>query len=271
MLTTTSHNLDGFRLPAAPRPAIPLGGLSSRTTGLADGRCRNNLLRALSPRTLADLRPRLERVSLKRRQILHERGVPVFHAYFIERGMASMLSRAGDSAMLEIATLGCSDFVGMPLVLGTGRAPHRCVVQVPGEALRISAEELTRAMDELPELRVLLLGYVQAAIVQMAQLAVCNSRHPLQQRLARWLLVAQEQLGEHEIPLTHQNLSRSLGVRRAGITTALGQLEAAGLLRGGRGRLEILDRAGLEEQACICHRFIRVERQRITCEAVHVP
>jgi CRP-like cAMP-binding protein len=108
-------------------------------------------------------------------------------------------------------------------------------------------------------------------MVHTAQLAVCNSRHSLQQRLARWLLVAQDQLGQDEIPLTHQCLSRSLGVRRAGITTAMGQLEAAGLLQGGRGRLRILDREGLEAQSCECHRAIRAERQRITCEAAPEP
>lgn len=261
MLVTPSRpsatGLPGFGAGVALRPAV-----RSRT----EPGIRNGLLRALSDEALEELRPCLERVPLRRRQVLAERNVPLTHAYFIERGTASLLSRGGDGAALECGTLGRFDFVGLPLVLGTGRTPHRCIVQVPGEALRIGAADLARAMGEIPVLQAVLLRYVQATLVEAAQLAVCNSSHTLRQRLARWLLVAHDRLGGDEIPLTHQCASRALAVRRAGVTTALGAMEEAGLLHRGRGRLLVQDRAGLEAQACDCYRTIRSEHQRIACD-----
>ncbi|WP_230530886.1 Crp/Fnr family transcriptional regulator [Microvirga roseola] len=235
------------------------------------GVIRNGILQALPAEALDELAPYMQRVPLKRRQVLHERNLPVTHAYFIERGLASLLARAGDQCMLEVGTLGCQDFAGMPVVLGTSRTPHRCVVQVSGEALRIAADDLHQAMNDVPALRQLLLGYVQASTVQSAQLVVCNTRHTLRQRLARWLLFAHDRVEGNEIALTHQFLGRALGVRRAGVTTAMGRLEEAGLLHRGRGRIVILDRAGLEAEACECYRAIRSEHGRIVCDEIAEP
>lgn len=233
----------------------------------SDAPVRNDLLGALPAEELARLRPRLERVALKRRQALQERNVPMSHAFFIEKGAASLLSRSGDGAFaLEVGMLGRKDVAGIPIVLGTARSPHRCVVQTPGEALRIRADDLRQAMDEMPALRQLLLGYVQAALVQSAQLVVCNARHPLGERIARWLLVAHDRLDGNEICITHQAIGRALGVRRAGVTTAMGRMEEAGLLRRKRGCVVVLDQAGLEEAACDCYRIIRAEHQRLVCD-----
>lgn len=246
------------------------GGMASLHPALrrgADREVRNRLLRALPEDAMRDLQPLLERVPLKRRLVLYERNVPLTHAYFIERGGASLLSRAGDGSMLECGSLGSFDLAGLPLVLGTGRTPHRCVVQVPGEALRIRADDLAQAMSDIPALRTILLHYVQAAMVESAQLAICNSSHTLRQRLARWLLVAHDRLGGAEIPLTHLCASRALCVRRAGVTTALGEMEDAGILRRGRGKLLIANREGLEAQSCDCYRTIRAEHRRIACDA----
>jgi CRP-like cAMP-binding protein len=164
--------------------------------------------------------------------------------------------------MVEIRTLGSKDFIGVPIVLGTGRSPHRCVVQIAGKALRITANDLLNAIERWPELRRLLLAYVQAALVHSAQLVACNTRHSLSQRLARWLLIANDELQSSEIVLTHDSLSRALGVRRAGVTTAIGDMEDAGLIRRGRGRIEIINRGGLEEACCGCYRTIRSEHER---------
>lgn len=229
---------------------------------------RNTLLAALSHDELATLRPHLERVPLRRRQVLHERNGAVSHAYFIERGTVSLLSRAVGRDSLEVGSLGQDDLLGVSVVLGTARAPHRCVVQVPGEALRIRAEDLQRAMFGNSTLHSLLLAQVQSTLVQSAQLAVCNTYHSLNERLARSLLTTLDHLISDEIPLTHRSLSQSLGVRRAGVTTALGAMEAAALLRRGRGRLRILDRQRLEQVACECHRIINSERKRLVCEVV---
>lgn len=224
---------------------------------------RNALLSALDASELRELSRHLEPVPLRPRQVLQERNLPVTHAYFVERGIASLLSRAGERGSLEVGIVGVQGFVGLPVVLGTLRSPHRCVVQVGGEALRIGTEPLQRAMSDIPRLRALLLGYVQAVMVQSAQLVVCNTRHSLSERLARSLLLAHDRLGGNEVPLTHQSLSRLLGVRRAGVTTAVGQMERAGLIRRGRGRLVISDVQGLQHASCECYRAINAEHDRI--------
>ncbi len=205
---------------------------------------------------------------LRRRQVLHELNAPVVHVYFIERGTASLLCRVAGHESVEVGALGRGDLVGVSAVLGTARAPHRCVVQVPGEALRIRTEDLQRALVSRPALRSLLLAHVQATLFESARLMLCNTHHSLDERLARSLLRALDDLDGDEIPLTHRALSQSLSVRRAGVTTALGDMEAAGFIRRGRGRLRVLDRGGLERVACECHRSIRVERRRLVCEAV---
>jgi CRP-like cAMP-binding protein len=212
---------------------------------------------------LRELSRHLEPVPLKQRQVLQERNFPVTHAYFVERGIASLLSRAGERGSVEVGIVGAQDFVGLPIVLGTLRSPHRCVVQVGGEALRIGTESLQRAMSDIPRLRAILLGYVQAAMVQSAQLVVCNTRHSLNERLARSLLLTHDRLGGNEVPLTHQCLSRLLGVRRAGVTTAIGAMERSGLIRRGRGRLVLSDVQGLQHASWECYRAIKAEHDRI--------
>lgn len=232
---------------------------------------RSGLLNALPVHALEELQPYLEPVVLKRRQVLHERNLPITHAYFIESGLASLLARAGDQSTLEVGTLGHMDFVGVPLVLGAARTPFRCVVQVPGKALRIRADDLHRVLNAIPALNQLLLRYIQATTVQSTQLVVCTTRHSLKQRLARWLLFAHDRIGGNELPVTHQFLGRALGCRRAGVTTAMGRMEETGLLHRGRGRLVILDRAGLEAEACDCYRTLRAENSRIACDEVPAP
>lgn len=233
-----------------------------------DSPVRNELLAALSADARERLGRYLERTPLRRRQILHERNVPITYAYFIEEGAASLLSRSGGSReSVEVGNLGRKDFIGLPILLGTGRSPHRCVVQAPGEALRIKACDLQRALQDLPDLQQILFGYVQVAMVQSAQLALCNAKHSLRQRLARWLLESHDLCGGQAINVTHQCLSRAIGVRRAGITTALGDLEGLGIVARGRGEVIILNRSALENESCECYRAIRAEHQRVLpCE-----
>jgi CRP-like cAMP-binding protein len=247
------------RLPGpAPDRLARVGGLRPA------GEPRNALLANLPAGELERVRPHLERVPAAARQILQERNFPVSHAYFLERGAASVMSRIGSGGgLLEVLTVGHQDFVGIPIVLGTSRSPHRCIVQIPGEALRIPAEDLKSLMNTCPALRQRLLAYVQVAMVQSAQLVVCNARHSLRERVARWLLVAGERIEGDVIALTHHALGRALGVRRAGITTTIGAMEEAGLLRRERGRIRLVDRDGLEAQACDCHRVIRAEHRRL--------
>jgi len=223
----------------------------------------NHFLSALPAEDLALLTSWLEPVPLQKRQILQERNVPVLNAYFIEDGAASLLSRSSDKGTIEVCMVGRKGFVGVPIALGTMRSPHRCIVQVPGRALRISAPDLRKAMAQSTALQRILLGYVQAVLVQSSQLIVCNTRHTLGERLARWLLVLHDRLDRQTLPLTHDLLSRALGVRRASVTVALGRLEEAGLVQCRRGEVTILDRPGLEGAACECHRVVKAEHDRV--------
>lgn len=217
----------------------------------------NDLIAHLSPQSRRLLLERCDSIHLSARQVLQERGLPLQYAYFIESGGASLTTRAGDCPPVEIHTLGKKDFVGVPLVLGMRVSPHRCTVHIPGTALRIETEALIGLIKTDNEIEKLLLRYVQATLLHSSQLVACNSRHSLPQRLARWLLVARDRIGDNEVALTHKCMAQALGVRRAGITTAVGDMEANGLIRRSRGRIMIVDEAGLEEASCNCYRVIR--------------
>lgn len=236
-----------------------------RAAGSAAWACDNGLLQALPAQAMERLQPLLQRVTLHPRQVLYERNMPIGHAYFIERGAAALHTRIPGRGMLELGLLGRDDFVGIPLVLAARRSPHRCVVQVAGTALRIDAPRLAHALEGIDGLRGVLLRYVQARMLEMAQLAACNTTHSLQQRLARYLLIGQERLDTDELPLTHLALSRALGVRRAGVTTTIGRMEEIGMIRRGRGRLIVADERALQAQACDCYRTIQAGYRRIDC------
>ena len=223
---------------------------------------RNRLLAALPPVELERLRPYLSRVTLRRRQVLQEPHVPSSFGYFIERGAASILARTkADGAVGGL--VGSYGMVGVPIVLGTMRSPLRALVQIPGEALRISADDLRRCLDQSQALRLLLLRYVQALMVQSAQLTLCNTRHQTDQRLARWLLLVRDRVDDDDICVTHDLVSRVLGLRRASVTEAIGRLEEGGMVRRRRGCITILDRTKLEQASCECYRIIRAEYESV--------
>ena len=222
----------------------------------------NQLVSLLSPSARRCLLERCESVPLNRRQVLHDRGIPLRYAYFIESGGCSVTTRTGDCLPVEIHTLGKKDFVGVPLVLGMRVSPHRCTVQVPGQALRIPAEELISLIKRNVELEKLLLGYVQAILIHSSQLAACNSRHTVDQRLARWLVVASERLGSPEIPFTHSYIASALAVRRAGVTVSLGAMMRDGMLRCRRAGMVITDAAKLKWISCDCQSVILSAHER---------
>jgi CRP-like cAMP-binding protein len=230
---------------------------------------RNQLLARMPAEAFAQLAPHLERVALKRRAIVQERHRPVEHVYFIERGVASIFAWTRRDGPVQVALVGRFGLVGVCAVLGMARSPHRCLMQAEGEALRLPARELTAAMDESPAFRRQLLNYVHFLLVQNSQFALCNARHELGQRVARWLLLTRDRLDGDLIPVTHDLLSMMLGVRRAGITQALARLEQAGAVRRTRGAIEIVNRDVLEEHACECYRIIAAERPRNPDTAQH--
>lgn len=241
---------------ATIRPAPSPGPTRERDETQHARHSNNDLIRYLSHSSQRRLLGCCDEVRLKPRQLLQERNLPLRHAYFLERGAASLTARAGNCLPVEIQTLGTKDFIGIPLILGMRVSPHRCMVQVPGTALRIEADTLIDLVRRDREIEKLLLRYVQATLIQSSQLAACNSRHSLQQRLARWLLVARDKFSSREIPLTHRCMAQALGVRRAGITTTMSKMEAQGIIKQGRAQVCILDQARLEELSCNCDRVI---------------
>ena len=251
-----------------PRPGDGEGRSAEASTtdiGLAESsisrshRSHNRLLAALPTSELERILRYTTRVPTRRRQVLQESHVYSPYAYFIETGAASVMAGTRADGPVGAGMLGWFDVVGLPIVLGTLRSPLRALVQIPGEALRIGAEDLRRCLDQSEALRTILLRYVQAQLVQSAQLTVCSTRHDSNKRLARWLLLARDRLDDDDLCVTHELVGKVLGLRRASITEAVGRLEEAGIVRLRRGCITIVDRERLEQVSCECYRTIRAE------------
>jgi CRP-like cAMP-binding protein len=224
---------------------------------------RNRLLAALPPDSLARLRPKLTKVELPLRQILHRPEVPIGTVYFPETGWSSMLAYMEDGDAAEVGLIGFEGIVGLPVVLGDEFDDVEAMVQCPGQAFSMSAAALRQAMAEDPVLRDLLLRYALVHHGQVARTAACNGRHQTEQRLARWLLMAHDRADGDEFPMTHEFLAMMLGLRRAGVTVAAGILQKAHFIRYERGRIEVTDRPGLESVACECYGISRRATDRL--------
>jgi CRP-like cAMP-binding protein len=224
---------------------------------------RNHILAHLPADTFNLLEPSLQRVELSRRQVLQEPDYPVRDVFFIEAGVANMLAHSARDGPIEVGIVGRFGFVGVPVVLGTTRSIHQCVMEVKGEALHVKANDLRRSMDADPILRRQLMSYVHALLIQNSQTVLCNALHHLEQRLARWLLLARDRLDDDVIPLTHELFSMMLGVRQAGTTAALAGLERAGAIEEQRAAVRIIDRELLENISCECYRIIAREYRRL--------
>jgi CRP-like cAMP-binding protein len=224
---------------------------------------RNRLLAALPPDILAALRPRLEAVELPLRHVLHAVGEPIRAVYFPETGYASMLAYMEDGDAAEVGMIGREGMIGLPVLLGADFDDIEAMVQSPGTALRMDAAAFRAELDRAPAFRALLLRYALVHHGQVARTAACNGRHHTDQRLARWLLMAHDRATKDEFPMTHEFLSMMLGVRRAGISVAAGQLHKAGLIRYERGCIEVTDRPGLEAAACECYGIVRRARDAL--------
>jgi CRP-like cAMP-binding protein len=212
-------------------------------------RSPNQLLSALSQADFALLEPYLEPAGLPLRRNLEEPSKPIKHVYFPEAGFASVVATSTRARQIEVGIIGREGMTGINVVMGGDRSPHATYVQVAGQAQRIKTERLRRAMQEGASLRECLLRYAQAFMIQTAHTALANGRARLEQRLARWLLMAQDRLGGNELPLTHEFLALMLSVRRAGVTIAMHLLERKGLVNPRRGLVVVADRAGLVAMA----------------------
>ena len=218
---------------------------------------RNRLLAALPPEALARLLPRLSPVALSLRQVLYPPDAPIDAAYFPESGMVSMLANLDEGAQVEVGVIGREGMVGTPLLAGAETSFAECMVQLPGAALRMGAGAFRAELEANPPLRARLLRYNEALQAQVMQTAACNGRHGLEQRLARWLLVARDRAEGDELPLTQDFVAMMLGVHRPSVTVTAGILQRAGLIRYASGHITLLDRPGLEAAACECYGAVR--------------
>lgn len=217
---------------------------------------RNKILSELSPDDFATLEPLLRRIEFRGRTVLQEANRPVEYVHFIEDGLVSHVA-GSQSESVETAMVGRFGYVGVPLVLGSSIARQRAIACMPGTALRIEADDLSRLMTERPQIRERMLRYVQALMAQNSQSVLCATKHEINQRLARWLLLAIDRLQSDVLSITHEMLATSMGVRRASITNALLQFEADGVVKKQRGAIRVTDRAGLEQRACDCYHIVR--------------
>ena len=223
----------------------------------------NRLLVALPREDLDFLRPHLEPVPLPHKQTLSEPNAPIDHVHFVQEGMVSLVQPLENGAMIEVGMIGNEGFVGVPVLLGADTSPLETMVQIPGSALRMQSSALREEAARSSALLQLLLRYVQALHTQVSLTAACNGRHTLPERLARWLLTARDRATSDRMPLSHEFLAMMLGVRRAGVTVAVGTLKAAALIGNTHGQVTIIDRKGLEAACCECYRTVRNEYQRL--------
>ena len=224
---------------------------------------RNHLLAAL-PRSVWDrLLPQLESVELRLGQVLHEAQETQSHVFFPTTSIVSLLYVLENGAAAEIAVVGDDGIVGVPLFMGGQYTTSRAVVQSAGHAFQLKAQPLMDEFNRNGPVLHLLLRYTQALITQMAQTAVCNRHHSLNQKLCRWLLLSLDRLEGSDLLMTQELIANMLGVRREGVTEAATNLQCDGLIRYARGHIRVLDRAGLEKRTCECYAVVRREYERL--------
>ena len=223
---------------------------------------RNCLLAALPEAEWQRWLPQLEAVDMPLGQVLYESGSTLGHVYFPTTSIVSLLYVTGDGASAEIAVVGHEGLVGVSLFMGGESTPSRAVVQSAGQGYRLASRILKEEFNRAPVLH-LLLRYTQALITQMAQTAVCNRHHSLDQQLCRWLLLSLDRLQGDELLMTQELIANMLGVRREGVTENALRLQSAGLIRYTRGRITVLDRAGLENRTCECYAVVKKEYDRL--------
>jgi len=224
---------------------------------------QNHLLAVLPKPESERLLPHLELVPLPLGKPLYESGDRLDHVYFPSTAIVSLLYELEDGASAEIAVVGNEGIVGIALFMGGDTMPNRAVVQSEGHAYRLDGRLLKQEFNRAGVLQHLLLRYTLAMLTQMAQTAVCNRHHSVDQQLCRWLLLSLDRLPANELSMTQELIANMLGVRRQGVTEAAGKLQSAGLIHYSRGRITVLDRPGLEARVCECYDVVRQEFRRL--------
>jgi CRP-like cAMP-binding protein len=219
----------------------------------------NRILSNLPDDEFEQIRPKLRKVTFPIGVILYMPEQTIEYAYFVDRGVVSLLAALEDGATVEAGVIGPEGVAGISVVLGANSTPNQALTQSDVEAWRIPAVDLVAEFRKSTKLRDFLLRFVHTMFTQVTQTAACNRLHTLDQRLARWLLLTEDRIGNNTFTLTQEFLSRMLGVRRAGVTVAANDLRQAGLIHYRRGDIVILDREGLENVCCECYRIVKQE------------
>jgi CRP-like cAMP-binding protein len=224
---------------------------------------RNYLLAELSPAERDRLHPHLKLVPMPLGKVLYEPGDTLRYVYFPTDCIVSLLYVMKDGASAEISVVGNEGLIGIALFMGGETTPSRAIVQSSGHAYRLAGQRLKDEFHRDGGLQYLLLRYTQALITQMAQTAVCNRHHSVDQQLCRWLLLSLDRLSCNQLNMTQELIANMLGVRREGVTEAAGKLQKAGVIRYSRGRITVLDRPNLERLCCECYEVVRKETDRL--------
>jgi CRP-like cAMP-binding protein len=224
---------------------------------------KNRLLAALPEAEWQRWLPQLELVEMPLGEVLYESGDILSHVYFPTTAIVSLLYVMENGASAEIAVVGNEGLVGVPLFMGGESTPSRAVVQSAGQGIRLEAQSMKDEFNRAGPTLHLLLRYTQALITQMAQTAVCNRHHSVDQQLCRWLLLSLDRLEGDELVMTQELIANMLGVRREGVTEAALSLQQAGLIRYARGHITVVCRAGLEKRTCECYAVVKKEYDRL--------
>lgn len=224
---------------------------------------RNHLLAALPQADLRRFFSELTTFSCPIRHVFYEAGAAINDIYFVEDGVACILTKMTDGSAVEVGMIGSEGMVGVPALLGEQVSTQRLIMQIPGTALRLSAARCKEAFDQSAAVRAAVHQFTASILSQGAQTAACNRLHAIEQRLARWLLMASDRAQSDTMPMTHEFLSTMLGVRRTGVTDTAGGLQRSGLIRYSRGQISIIDRRALEATACECYGLDRDRLHRL--------
>ena len=224
---------------------------------------QNHLLAAVPPAEYKRLSAHLDLVHLPQGKVLSEPGVVLNHVYFPTTAIISLLHVTEDGGCAETAVVGHEGMLGISIFMGAETTPSQAIVQSSGYACRLNKQVLKQEFDHSSSLRHVLLRYTQALITHMAQTAVCNRHHSVDQQLCRWLLLNLDRSPANVLAMTHESIANKLGVRREGITDAAGKLRTAGVINYNRGHITVLDRARLEERSCECYSVVKNEFDRL--------
>jgi CRP-like cAMP-binding protein len=224
---------------------------------------QNHLLAALAPGERERIYPRLQLVEMPLGKVLYESGDVLRHVYFPTDSIVSLLYVLANGASAEISVVGNEGLIGIALFMGGETTPSRALVQSAGYAYRLIGQQLKDEFHRNGPLQLLLLRYTQALITQMAQTAVCNRHHSVDQQLCRWLLLSLDRLSSNQLTMTQELIADMLGVRREGVTEAAGKLDKLGVIHYARGHITVLDRPKLEQLCCECYAVVRRESDRL--------